>query len=284
MQMDFVSRDKEITADIKAPPSLLKWTGSKRSQALRIYQLSPASINKYFEPFLGGGSVLYFFHENNSVCSDIYSPLIEFWNMVKANPDKLISDYTKDWLKLQKDFPDYFYDVRSRFNKKPNGLDLAFLTRTCVNGIVRFNTSGEFNNSLHLSRRGMTPDNFSQAVTKWSMRIKKTNFFCQNYLETLDLAKKGDFVYMDPPYFNNKQRYISTIDFNEFWGAMEKLSSKGVRWAISFDGSRGEREYNVEIPKGVYKHKHMLESGNSAVSKVLNMKSEKVLEALYLNY
>ena len=42
----------------KAIPSLVKWTGSKRSQALGIAKLMPA-YRRYFEPFLGGGALLY---------------------------------------------------------------------------------------------------------------------------------------------------------------------------------------------------------------------------------
>ena len=63
-------------------PSLLKWTGSKRSQAARITALAP-SFERYYEPFLGGGAMLYMFGRPSSVGGDIYAPLIAFWTMVR---------------------------------------------------------------------------------------------------------------------------------------------------------------------------------------------------------
>ena len=266
------------------PPSLLKWTGSKRSQAAIIKGLGPHKINRYFEPFLGGGSVLYFFTENNCLVSDVYSPLIQFWTLVKENPSKVINYYTKNWQLLQEDFPGYYYVVRDNFNSKPNGLDLSFLSRTCVNGIIRFNGEGKFNNSIHLSRRGMVPDKFEEIVNGWHSKLEKVEFMACSFEESLSRCKKGDFVYMDPPYEGTKQRYISSIDFQLLWNILDKLNSKGVNWALSFDGSRGEKEYSVSIPKEIYITKHDINCGLSALSKVLNAKSEIVTESLYCNY
>lgn len=58
---------------------VIKWTGSKRSQSKKIISLMPEQYNRYFEPFLGGGSVLYNLDENhreNAICSDICEPLV----------------------------------------------------------------------------------------------------------------------------------------------------------------------------------------------------------------
>jgi DNA adenine methylase len=55
-------------------PSLLKWTGSKRSQATAIAAYAP-TYERYFEPFLGGGALLYLLGGQGSQAGDIYSPL-----------------------------------------------------------------------------------------------------------------------------------------------------------------------------------------------------------------
>ena len=44
--------------------------------------------------------------------------------------------------------------------------------RTCVNGIVRFSKKGDFNNSFHLSRKGMLPPRFAKIVRDWSAHIQ----------------------------------------------------------------------------------------------------------------
>ena len=73
---------------------VIKWSGSKRSQAGTIASLFP-EFETYFEPFLGGGSVLIQSRPKRAICGDVCEPLIEFWNMIKDNPMKMIKDYTK---------------------------------------------------------------------------------------------------------------------------------------------------------------------------------------------
>lgn len=264
-------------------PSLLKWTGSKRSQASRIWREFPSVYNQYLEPFLGGGAIIYG-ARRPAIAADIYAPLIEFWVLTQTQPDRVVADYEAQWTRLQQDLPGYFYEVRARFNRQPNGLDLSFLMRTCVNGIARFNSEGEFNNSFHLSRKGMLPKRFSKIVNEWHARIKEVDFLCQDYEATCDLARPGDLVYLDPPYAGNKQRYVADLDIDRLFHTLERLNSRGVKWALSFDGQRGENDLSHPVPSDLYKHRVLIPSGYSAVGKVLNESVEVVHESLYRNY
>jgi len=266
-----------------AAPSLLKWTGSKRSQASRIAALAPAHA-RYVEPFLGGGSALFHLAGEGAIASDLYAPLIGFWTLVRDEPEVLVADYAEQWRRLQDDSPGYFYAVRERFNAEHRPADLSFLMRTCVNGIVRFSKAGDFNNSFHLSRKGMLPERFGKVVRTWSARIQGVAFVTRDYRETLAEARPGDFVYLDPPYAGNHQRYIGGIDEAALFAALDDLNRRGVAWALSFDGQRGERVYRADVPPQLYKRKLELVSGHSAVAKVLNGPLETVSEALYLNY
>ena len=265
-------------------PSLLKWTGSKRSQAARIAAYAPHKFGRYYEPFLGGGALLYMLGRAGSVGGDIYEPLTAFWSLVRDEPQNLIADYAMQWEKLQKDLPGYFYVVRERFNSTRRPEDLNFLMRTCVNGIVRFSKSGDFNNSFHLSRKGMQPQRFAEIVREWTARLRGVEFRCSDFEETLSDAQSGDFVYMDPPYAGNKQRYIGDLDIERFNKMLAKLNKRGVKWVLSFDGVRGDTAYNYFIDQKVFRRKALLDSGHSAVSKVLNGPVEMVTESLYLNY
>ncbi|KQV62637.1 MULTISPECIES: DNA adenine methylase [unclassified Caulobacter] len=264
-------------------PSILKWTGSKRSQAAEIVRLAPPHA-RYVEPFLGGGAVLYHLAREGAVASDLYAPLIGFWKMAQAEPEALIADYADQWRRLQEDLPGYFYAVRDRFNAEKRPADLNFLMRTCVNGIVRFSRDGDFNNSFHLSRRGMLPGSFAKAVQAWSARLRGVEFVARDYRETLAETRAGDFVYLDPPYAGNKQRYIGGIDEAALFAALDDLNRRGVRWALSFDGRRGETVYRAEVPEALYRRRTALVSGYSAVAKVLNGPVETVSEALYLSW
>ena len=266
----------------KIPP-LIKWTGSKRSQAHKIAGYMPEH-RRYFEPFLGGGALLYLRARAGSVAGDIYEPLIALWKLVQTDPHSIVDDYTEQWNALQRDLPGYYYVVRDRFNGDPNPLDLNFLTRTSANGIVRFNRAGEFNNSFHLSRKGMQPERFSRIVGSWHDAIQDVTFVCQDYEQTISEARSGDFVYFDPPYAGNNMRYTQDLDLDRFFGHLEELNRRGVSWALSFDGTRGDVDLSYSVPEDIYKRRSLIPSGNSAVRKVLNGPIEPVHESLYLNY
>ena len=274
--------DRNISSSTNIP-SLLKWSGSKRSQAAKIAARAP-SFNRYYEPFLGGGAVLYLIGKPGSIAGDVYGPLIDFWSLVRDKPDHLIEDYANQWKALQADLPMYFYRVRDRFNEYKKPEDLNFLMRTCVNGIVRFSQKGEFNNSFHLSRKGMIPSRFAKVVGLWSNRIKNISFLTADFEESTEHAQKGDFVYLDPPYAGSKQRYIESLEIDRLCGVLEDFNNRGVKWALSFDGTRGSTPYDYSVPADLYKRKTSLTSGYSAVAKVLNGPVELVTESLYLNY
>jgi len=262
---------------------VIKWSGSKRSQATAIKKYIP-QFKRYYEPFVGGGSIAYAVSPIAGVCGDICEPLINLWRLIQSNHEDLSEQYQIRWERLQKEGHLVFYEIRERFNKKKDSNDLLFLSRTCVNGLIRFNKNGEFNNSLHHTRKGIDPKRLRTILTDWSERLKGIEFHSGDYWETTQDVQEGDFVYLDPPYFNTKGRYFGTIDFDRFVDYLGWLNKKNVKYALSFDGKRGDTDYTVELPGGLYKRHLMIPSGNSSFKKVMDKKSENVFESLYLNY
>ena len=265
-------------------PSLIKWTGSKRLQAKEIQKFIPENISTYYEPFLGGASILYNNTDKNTFANDIYSEIIDLWLLVQKNPQYVIDSYTENWNLLQSDFPNYFYIVRDRFNLDKRPTDLLFLARTAVNGIIRFNSKGHFNNSIHLSRRGMKPETFSKIVMKWHDKIQNTKFSKKDYSSFLKATQKGDFVYFDPRYAGSNSRYIQNLDLDKLIKELNKLNDKGVLWALSFDGLNNNNNFQHLIPEELYKRVFEISIGKSKVSQVLNKKNNSSYEHLYLNY
>ena len=261
---------------------VIKWSGSKSSQANIIADLAP-TFNKYFEPFIGGGSVLYAVSPQHAICGDICKPLIDLWNLIKTNPLLLSKYYKERWEELQIDYKT-FYQARSRFNYDGNPCDFLFLTRTCVNGLIRFNTNGEFNNSLHYTRKGIDPENLQKIILDWHNRIQNVEFICADYRESTSTAQEGDFIYLDPPYFNTKGRYYGKIDYNDFFAYLRELNNKKIKYALSFDGLRGSNSYCVDIPEDLFARKEIIKSGKSTFRKVIDNISEDVFETLYLNW
>lgn len=263
---------------------VIKWSGSKRSQSEKIKSYLPDTFNTYYEPFIGGGSMLYAIQPEKAVCGDICVPLIDLWNEIKNNLEKLAEEYRVRWTRLQEEGYQIYYEIRDTFNKKQRPEDLLFLSRTCVNGLIRFNAAGDFNNSLHYTRTGIAPDRLKNIIFDWSEHIQGTDFVAREYFETTADAQKGDLVYLDPPYFHTKGRYYGTIDFERFLSYLESLNQRAIKYMLSFDGIRGKNNYTVELPRELYKRHEFIPSGNSSFKKVMDKENMQVLESLYLNW
>lgn len=268
----------------------IKWSGSKRSQSEQIVSYFPKEIDTYYEPFVGGASVLFqLLHSdvkvNNYICSDINKDLIDLWNKIKSNPDNLIESYFIMWHELNIDDDierkkQYFYTVRNRFNRERNPSDFLFLSRTCTNGLIRYNSKGEFNTSFHFSRKGIKPEKLKRIILYWSEKLNEYNveFICCDYKEII--TKENDFIYLDPPYANTKGMYYGEIDYEEFWNWLRKQNAK---YLISFNGKRDVIDNTYNVPKDLYQQHIYLHSGRSSFKGLKHQVVQYVKESLYIN-
>ena len=263
---------------------VIKWSGSKRTVASLLGDLFlPA--NTYYEPFVGGGAMMPFAKADKGKASDIIPELIALWNEIKRHPDLVAAEYETRWHRLQDEGHQVFYEVRDTFNNTKNPLDFLFLTRTCLNGMIRYNSAGEFNNSLHLTRPGIAPQRLSVIINQWSLCIRKFEFHNVDYRECLADVKEGDFVFLDPPYGGTKSRYTQApFSLDEFYQTLDTLNSRGVNWMLTFDGSSGDRNYSYAPPEELYMSTFKINTGKSAFRKVIDKVQEDILESVYTNY
>lgn len=269
---------------MKPFPPVIKWFGSKRpiAQLLAEY-FCPCPT--YYEPFVGGGAMLPFAKSSAGFAGDIIPELIDLWNTIKTNPQYVAEEYRKRWERLQKEGPNVYYEVRDAFNHTRNCLDFLFITRTCVNGMIRYNGDGDFNNSFHLSRPGINPYTLERILLQWSYAIRKITFMNADYRECLETVNKGDFVFLDPPYGGTKDRYThAEFNLSDFYNELDRLNSVGALWMLTFDGSSGSRVYNFAPPQEVYKHRFSVNTGISAFSRLIDKKKDEISESVYLNF
>lgn len=268
---------------------VIKWSGSKRSQSEEIIKRFPKQIDTYYEPFIGGASILFqLLHSdinvNSYICSDINEDLINLWNTIKDNPSFLIKRYEEMWNELNVDEDmdrkkQYFNKVRTRFNKDREPIDFLFLSRTCVNGLIRYNGKGEFNTSFHLTRKGIIPKTFNKIILQWSEVLNKNNvkFIHRSYIDLV--SKEGDFIYLDPPYVGTKGMYYGTIDYNDLWNW---LRESDCGYILSFDGTSGEEDRTYEVPNNLYTTHEYIYSGSSSFKRLKTQTTEYVEESLYI--
>ena len=269
---------------------VIKWSGSKRSQANAILEYFPKEIDTYYEPFCGGASVLRKLLSsnikvNNYICSDLNGDLISLWNEIKNRPHIVSSYYEKLWCELNADDDKirkkkYFSEVRDRYNKEHNPLDFMFIMRTTTNGMPRYNNNGDFNNSFHITRNGIMPNKLKRIIFEWSDILRTKNvIFLQCSYETVQ-PKKFDFLYLDPPYANTKGMYYGTINYDAFWNWLRSLPCD---YLLSFDGVSGNSNNAYNVPTDVYSEHKYLYSGNSSFKRTIGKSNDSIVyESLYI--
>jgi len=268
---------------------VIKWSGSKRTQSENIISKFPKQIDTYYEPFCGGCSILRQLLDsdikvNKYICSDINRELIELWNEIKTNPSLLSNQYNIMWHELNIDNDlerkkKYFNTIRERFNVWGNPEDFLFISRTTVNGLIRYNQKGEFNNSFHVTRNGIMPDKLEKLIFEWSDKIKDVEFIHCDYRE-FNNFNEDDFIYLDPPYAKTIGRYFGKINYNELWDWMRKLN---CNYILSFDGMISDKDMTFNVPKDIYSKHIYLENGLSTFKKTQDKKNENVKESLYVS-
>lgn len=275
---------------MKKSDILIKWTGSKRYQAEQIVKYFPKEINRYLEPFAGSCSILWEVMNNSDIqvnsyiVSDLNLDLINLWNEVKQHPYKLSIDYKFLWEELNslKDETrnSFWYKIRDEFNEFRESSLFLFINRTSYNGLVRYNANGDFNTSFHFSRNGIEPSKLSEIIFKWSemLNINNVIFNEEHYINVI--GGKSDFIYLDPPYSDSSSMYFGKIDYDELFNYLIFVKSK---WALSFDGFRGDESRIYDVPQSLYKNHILIPAGKSSFSKLKGSDVE-VRESLYLNF
>ena len=191
----------------KNPRPFVKWVGGKR-QLIRQFReddlYPPEGFDlktaTYFEPFVGGGAMFFDLLPKKAYLSDMNKELVTTYNVIKNDVDGLIRK-----LKLHKknDSKEYFLKVRALDVKKLSEVNIAarfiYLNRTGFNGLYRVNGSGKFNVPYAANKNPLICD--EENLQKAHVAMKNTKIFHQDYSKVLEKAKKGDFIYFDPPYY-----------------------------------------------------------------------------------
>lgn len=272
---------------------VIKWSGSKRSQARDIVANFPKHIDIYYEPFCGGASVLRALLEtdvtvNKYVCSDLNKDLINLWNTIKNDYKSVSEHYCQLWHMMNDYDTDkafkrrFFESVRERYNKERNPLDFMFIMRTTTNGMPRYNRNGDFNNSFHITRDGITPDKLDKILREWSSLLNKHDviFKCSSYSDIKPSEK--DFMYLDPPYANTKGMYFGGFDNKLFF---EWLSEVKCPYALSYDGISGNKDNTFDVPDNIFDKHLYIRSGNSSFKRVIGKDNNAIVyESLYLKH
>lgn len=193
-----------MSNNVKVAP-FLKWAGGKRQLLNQIKERMPKEYNDYYEPFIGGGAVLFELQPEKATINDINTSLINVYRQVKDNTEEFIKLVNKLDSEMWEDGKEYYLDIREKYNdkllKKEYDLELAalftFMNKHCFNGLYRVNKKGLFNVPYNKSRRTSIEEDDVRETAKY---LKTVNILEGDFEEACKGAKKGDFIFFDSPY------------------------------------------------------------------------------------
>jgi DNA adenine methylase len=289
-----IFNDIEVLSRYSPPKyQLLKWVGNKQKFASAITNFFPTKFNTYIEPFLGSGAILATVAPNGGIGSDTFKPLVEIWQTLKSNPKKLINWYAeRRELIVNKPNIEVYNEIRESYNKKPNGADFLYLSRSCYGGVVRFRKIDGYMSTPCGVHTPIDVNSFKKRVLIWHNRTKSSNFFHQDYKETFKMARKGDLIYCDPPYSYSQGILYGAQNFDlmELFFEIQRAKRNGVFVALSIDGSKKSGNFicNIPIPENLFERQFSIHLGRSMLKRFQmegkSMENEDVSDRLLLTY
>jgi len=223
----------------------VKWVGGKRSLVAEITSLmAPINLNNitYHEPFIGGGALFLNLQPPRAVINDLNPDLIIAYRMIKERPKALY-----DSLKVKPNSKDKFLTERS-LDRNPNFKDLPeldrasrfiYLNKTCYNGMWRENSKGQFN--VPFSNNNMNPEAYLNLENALGISdyLNRNDIIIKHgtYVNALKNVSKGDFVYLDPPYYPLNATSSFTSYTKSSFGVQEQIDLKKACDEIASKGA-----------------------------------------------
>ena len=178
----------------------LRWAGGKQYLVRELIRSLPAQgYGRYYEPFLGAASLFLAAKPELALLSDLNSHLIDTYLQVRHAPEA-VHRHLCEHARINSE--DYYYSVRRVFNVSPPSPGRAaafiYLNRAGYNGVFRVNLKGRYNVPYGHKRRVVLPA--LGYLLRLSEVLSTCRLFAADVSESIASARRGDFVYLDPPY------------------------------------------------------------------------------------
>ena len=183
----------------------VKWAGGKRQLLSQIKERMPKKYNNYYEPFVGGGAVIFELLPKKALINDINRALINAYRKICHEPLLFLEVVRSLDEKMWEDGKAYYYAIRERYNdklmKEEFDVELAalfvFINKHCFNGLYRVNGRGLFNVPYNNSRKVSVDE---KVIMKTSEYLKGITILEGDFEEACREAKENDFIFIDSPY------------------------------------------------------------------------------------
>ncbi|MBE6149496.1 MAG: DNA adenine methylase [Firmicutes bacterium] len=267
---------------IKGKP-FVKWAGGKRQIIDKLKKYIPEEYNTYYEPFVGGGALLFELSPKKAVINDYNSELMNVYTCIKDE-----TKFTKMCNELNhfetNHSEEFFYEIRSwdkdkkKFNKLADYKRAArtiYLNKSCFNGLYRVNSKNEFNVPFNKKSKVNTYDGQNLGIIHSYLNFNDVKLLCTDFEKAVEEAEKGDFIYFDPPYDSDTTTFNSYTE-NGFGkeeqvrlaNLFKKLSDKGCYVMLSNHNTKLVNELYSEFNINVIEAKRNINANGKKRGKV----------------
>ena len=244
---------------IKGKP-FVKWAGGKRQILDKLKKHVPENFDTYYEPFIGGGALLFELSPKKAIINDSNEELMNVYRCL-CNEDKfkkmcsVLNHYEKEHSE------EFYYEIRNKdrsissYNRLSDYTKAArtiYLNKACFNGLYRVNSKNQFNVPFGKKTKVNTYEGSNLITVSNYLTIIDVTILCVDFEEAVKDAKKGDFVYFDPPYDSDTSTFNSYTE--DGFGKEEQvrlarvykeLANRGVYVMLS--------NHNTSLVKELYK-------------------------------
>ena len=244
---------------LKGKP-FVKWAGGKRAIIDKLITLSPNNYDTYYEPFVGGGALLFELAPKKAVINDSNTELINVYNCIKDD-NKFISMCNELDKHEINHSEEYYYKIRDldKDNKKFQKLAdhkraarTIYLNKACFNGLYRVNSKNEFNVPFGKKAKINTYDGINMGILHLFFNLNDITILSVDFEDAVKNAKKGDFIYFDPPYDSDTSTFTNYTksgfgkeEQKRLAKVFKELDKKGCYVMLS--------NYNTTLIKELYK-------------------------------
>lgn len=275
---------------IKGKP-FVKWAGGKRQVINELLKYVPDEFDTYYEPFVGGGALLFELSPKKAVINDSNEELMNVYNVL-CNEEKfkkmcnLLNSYET------KHSEEFYYNIRNKdrsktaFNRLSDYTRAArtiYLNKACFNGLYRVNSKNEFNVPFGKKTHVNTYEGSNLITVSNYLTMNDVKILSVDFEEAVKDAKKGDFVYFDPPYDSDTKSFTSYTETGfdkseqtRLARVFKELDKKGVYVMLS--------NHSTVLVNELYKDYHIYKIEAKRNINANGKKRGKVEELIITNY
>lgn len=275
---------------IKGKP-FVKWAGGKRQVINELLKFVPDEFDTYYEPFVGGGALLFELSPKKAVINDSNEELMNVYNVL-CNEEKfkkmcnLLNSYET------KHSEEFYYNIRNKdrsktaFNRLSDYTRAArtiYLNKACFNGLYRVNSKNEFNVPFGKKTHVNTYEGSNLITVSNYLTMNDVKILSVDFEAAVKDAKKGDFVYFDPPYDSDTKSFTSYTETGfdkseqtRLARVFKQLDKKGVYVMLS--------NHSTVLVNELYKDYHIYKIEAKRNINANGKKRGKVEELIITNY